>query len=516
MRQQMEKIRRALLSVSDKSGLVELARMLQNAGVELIASGGTAKALQDAGLSVVSVEKWTGSPELLGGRIKTLHPRIHAGILARREDERDEKDLHALGADFIDLVVVNFYPFRDAVASGKPLPEVIESIDVGGPTMARAAAKNFHHVVVLSDALDYPEFVEAFRKGEGTIPEELRQQFAARTVARLAAYDSAITEHLSAGDYVGVILQRLQECRYGENPHQKGALFVEVGQPPKGLSALKQLQGKALSYNNLQDVHAALMLTREFQNCAAVIIKHATPCGVGLALTPAQAVRRALETDPVSAFGGIVALTKPMDKETAHILAEIFLEVILAPQIGEEALAEFAKKKSLRILTYDIEDLRSFGNGKDMRAVWGGYLRQESDERFPELSDLQVVTKRAPTPSEMEALELAWRVCKHVRSNAIVFADAVHTLGIGAGQMSRVDSVEIAVRKATKAGLSLIGSACASDAFFPFRDGLDAAARAGATAVIEPGGSVRDAEVIEAANEQNVAMVFTGRRHFRH
>jgi phosphoribosylaminoimidazolecarboxamide formyltransferase/IMP cyclohydrolase len=507
-------IRRALLSVSDKSGLIELARNLHSAGVELIASGGTAKALTDAGLPVVSVEKWTGSPELLGGRIKTLHPRIHAGILARRSEKSDAENLRQLGADFIDLVVVNFYPFRDAVAGGKPLGEVIEAIDVGGPTMARAAAKNFHDVVVLSSPSDYPEFLESLHASE--ISDELRQQFAARTFARLSAYDATIAEFFAGGEFVGLSLERLQECRYGENPHQKGALYVEIGKLRKGIAALKQLQGKALSYNNLQDTHAALMLAREFKNCAAVIVKHATPCGVGLALTPAQAVRRALETDSVSAFGGIVALTKALDKETAQILAEIFLEVVLAPEIGEEALAEFAKKKSLRIMTYDMDELRKAKDGTDLRSLWGGFLRQERDVGFPELANLQVVTKRAPTPVETEAMELAWRVCKHVRSNAIVFADAVHTLGIGAGQMSRIDSVEIAVRKATNAGLSLIGSVGASDAFFPFRDGLDAAARAGATAVIQPGGSVRDTEVIEAANEQNVAMVFTGRRHFRH
>ncbi len=510
------KIRRALLSVSDKSGLVELARSLHHASVEMIASGGTAKALMDAGLPVVSVEKWTGSPELLGGRIKTLHPRIHAGILARRSEASDVEDLRQLGSDTIDLVVVNFYPFGEVVAGGKPLHEVIEAIDVGGPTMARAAAKNFKDVIVLSAPSDYSEFLESFRAGEGEIGDELRQRFAARTFARLVAYDGTIAEFLSGGELVGISLERLQECRYGENPHQKGALFGETGKARRGIAGLKQLQGKALSYNNLQDTHAALMLAREFENCAAVIVKHATPCGVGLALTPAQAVRRALETDSVSAFGGIVALTKPLDKETAQILAEIFLEVVLVPEIGAEALAQFAKKRSLRILAYDVEELRKARGGEDLRAVWGGFLRQERDEGFPELANLQVVTKRVPTPIEIEAMELAWRVCKHVRSNAIVFADAVHTLGIGAGQTSRIDSVEIAVRKATNAGLSLMGSVCASDAFFPFRDGLDAAARAGATAMIQPGGSVRDAEVIEAANEQNVAMVFTGRRHFRH
>jgi phosphoribosylaminoimidazolecarboxamide formyltransferase/IMP cyclohydrolase len=512
----MGKIRRALLSVFDKQGLIELARDLHNAGVQLIASGGTAKALSDSGVPVVSVETWTGAPEVLAGRVKTLHPRIHAGILARRSVASDAEDLKRVATDYIDLVVVNFYPAREAVASGKSVSEVVEAIDVGGPTMARAAAKNFEDVVVLSDPADYPEFLESFRGGDGAISDELRQRFAARTFARLAAYDAAIAGYLSAGELIGVSLERMQNCRYGENPHQKGAFFVEVGVPHRGIASLKQLQGKTLSYNNLMDVNAALRLARDFEGCAAVIIKHGTPCGVGLALTAAQAVRRALETDPVSAFGGIVVLTRPLDKETAGILRDIFLEVVLAPSGSEEAFMEFAKKKSLRVLTYDSEELHKAENGKELRSVWGGFLRQESDEGFPELANLQTVTKRAPTPNEIEALELAWRVCKHVRSNAIVFADAVHTLGIGAGQMSRVDSVEIAVRKATKAGLSLMGSACASDAFFPFRDGLDAAARAGATAIIQPGGSVRDSEVIEAAIEQNVAMVFTGRRHFRH
>lgn len=512
----MEKIRRALLSVSDKQGLADLARVLHEAGVQLLASGGTAKTLLDSGLPVVSVEEWTGMPEALDGRIKTLHPRIHAGILARRSHPGDAEGLKRLEADYIDLVVVNFYPFRQAVADGKATSEVIEAIDVGGPTMARAAAKNYSDVVVLSDPSDYREFIDDFRSGGQVIGAGLRREFAARTFARLSAYDAAVTEYLSDGKYVGVSLERVQECRYGENPHQKGALYVEVGAPYGGIAALKQLQGKQLSYNNLQDAHGALRLAREFATCAAVIIKHATPCGVGLALTPAQAVRRALETDPVSAFGGIVALTKPLDGETAEILAGIFLEVVLAPSVSEEALTEFAKKKSLRILTYDLQELRKPAAVEDLRSVWGGVLKQESDEGFPELGDSKVVTKRAPTADEMEALELAWRVCKHVRSNGIVFADAVHTLGIGAGQMSRVDSVEVAIRKATKSGLTLVGSVCASDAFFPFRDGLDAAARAGATAVIQPGGSRRDSEVIEAADEQNVAMVFTGRRHFRH
>ena len=382
--------------------------------------------------------------------------------------------------------------------------------------MARAAAKNFEHVVVLSDSSDYPEFLENYREHKGKVPEKVRRQFAARTFARLTAYDANITEYLEPEQHVGLAMRRVQECRYGENPHQMGALYVKVGAKRCGLSALNQLQGKQLSYNNLQDASAALQLAREFDTTAAVIVKHATPCGVGLALTPAQAVRRALETDKVSAFGGIVAMTKPLNEETAHVLGDIFLEVVLAPSVNDDALKVFKKKKSLRILTYDIEELKRSRMTHELRAVWGGYLRQESDEGFPELSKYKVVTKREPTSHEMEALELAWRVCKHVRSNAIVFSDAVHTLGIGAGQMSRVDSVELAIRKATKSGLTLMDSVCASDAFFPFRDGLDAAVRAGATAVIQPGGSVRDEEVIQAADEQNVAMVFTGRRHFKH
>ena len=511
----METIRNALLSVFDKRELIELARALHENKVRLIASGKTAKALREAELPVVSVEEFTGSPEVMDGRVKTLHPRIHAGILARRNDA-DTKDLARLGGEPIDLVVVNFYPFSDAVAVGETPEEIIEMIDVGGPSMARAAAKNFEHVGVLSDPSDYHEFLESYREHKGKVPEELRKQFAARTFARLAAYDAKIAKYFMSEQHIGVILTRVQECRYGENPHQKGALYIEVGAKPCGLAASKLLQGKKLSYNNLQDANAALQLIREFETTAAVIIKHATPCGIGLALTPAQAVRRALETDPVSAFGGIVALTKPLDEETAQILSEIFLEVILAPSVKDDALKIFAKKKSLRILTYDIEELKRSRVSHELRAIWGGFLRQESDEGFPELSKYEVVTKREPTSNEMEALELAWRVCKHVRSNAIVFADAVHTLGIGAGQMSRVDSVELAIRKATKSGLTLVGSVCASDAFFPFRDGLDAAVRAGATAVIQPGGSVRDDEVIQAADEQNVAMVFTGRRHFRH
>jgi len=512
----MIEIRRALLSVSDKTGLVDLARALVARDVELIASGGTAEALQKVGLPVTPVETWTGHPEAMEGRIKTLHPRIHGGILARRDHAGDQADMARLGLAPIDLVVVNFYPFAKTLASGKTEDDIIEAIDVGGPSMVRAAAKNHAHVVVLTDPAQYEAFLSEWTTHDGKIREEFGRQCAARAFAALVAYDSGIASWLNGGEVESLILQRVRPLRYGENPHQRGWLMRRYGDAAAGLVAADQVAGKELSYNNLLDAEGALRLLAEFETPTAVIIKHVTPCGVGCAQTVPDALTLALETDRVSAFGGIVALNREMDAKAAAVVADIFLEVILAPSFTAEARAVFAKKKALRLITFDWAALKQRAEAREIRAIWGGYLAQDADFGLPELKDFKIVTKRAPTEREIAALTLGWKVGKHVRSNAIVFADEKHTLGVGAGQMSRVDSARIAVEKAAAAGLDLRGSACASDAFFPFRDGLDVAARAGATAVIQPGGSVRDEEVIAAADEQKIAMVFAGRRHFRH
>jgi phosphoribosylaminoimidazolecarboxamide formyltransferase/IMP cyclohydrolase len=511
----MISIRRALLSVSDKTGLLDLARVLHEHGVQLIASGGTATALQTAGLPVTFVEQWTGHPEAMEGRIKTLHPRIHGGILARRDHSGDVEDLKRLGLEPIDLVVVNFYPFRQTLASGKPHDEIVEAIDVGGPSMVRAAAKNSDYVVVLTDPAQYGEFIALLRK-DGGVSEDFAHQCAAQAFAALVSYDSAVAEWLNGGSIHSLVLKEMRKLRYGENPHQQAALFANYGAPLSGLVAADQLAGKEMSYNNFLDADGALKLVSEFDEPTAVIIKHVTPCGVGVAENCAEALKLALETDRVSAFGGIVALNRELDADTAALLSDIFLEIILAPSFTLEARAALAKKKALRLMTYDWNALRYRHASAEIRQIWGGYLVQDTDFGLPELDNLKVVTKRAPTGQELAGLALAWKVCKHVRSNAIVFSDHQHTLGVGAGQMSRVDSAQLAVRKAQAANLNLTGSVCASDAFFPFRDGLDVAAEAGATAMIQPGGSVRDEEVIAAADEHDLAMVFTSRRHFRH
>jgi phosphoribosylaminoimidazolecarboxamide formyltransferase/IMP cyclohydrolase len=509
-------IRRAIISLSDKAGLPELARSLAGRGVQLIASGGTASAIKSAGCAVTPVEEWTGHPEALEGRIKTVHPRIHGGILARRSHAGDLEDLKRLKLEPIDLVVVNFYPFEEVLVSGKPEADIIEAIDVGGPSMVRAACKNSQYVVVLTDPAQYSDFLELLDQNNGNVPEEYARRCAAQAFTRMVAYDSAIARWLNGAQVEPFVLSRVRGLRYGENPHQKGWLLAPWEKAAEGLVAADQVAGKELSYNNLLDAEGALRLLAEFDETAAVIIKHVTPCGVGLAGTISEALALALETDRVSAFGGIVALNREMDEACASAVADMFLEVVLAPSFTPEARAVFAKKKALRLITFDWDELKRRSGGEELRAIWGGYLAQEADFGFPELDNLKVVTKRAPTEQERAAMILGWKVCKHVRSNAIVFADAKHTLGIGAGQMSRVDSARIAVQKAAAAKLDLHGSACASDAFFPFRDGLDVAAEAGAAVVIQPGGSVRDEDVIAAADEQNLAMVFTGRRHFKH
>lgn len=512
----MISIRRALLSVSDKTGLLELANQLHESGVELIASGGTARALNDAGLPVTPVEKFTGHPEAMEGRIKTLHPRIHGGLLARRDHAGDVADLERLGLLPIDLLVVNFYPFATTLALGKTEAETNEQIDVGGPSMVRAAVKNRKHVAILTNPAQYGEFIQALNANARAIPEELADNLGRYAFMELVAYDSAIANWLNKGEFEGLALTKVRELRYGENPHQSAALYTSFGTAAEGLVAADKLSGKQLSYNNLLDADGALSLLGEFSDGACVIIKHVTPCGVGVSDRLATAIETALLTDPMSAFGGVVAVNRPLDEDAATRLSDIFLEIILAPSFTDGALAVFAKKKALRLITFDIEALQRRNPGREMRAIWGGYLIQDKDHGFPEWSDAKVVTRREPSAEELAAMQLGWSVAKHVRSNAIVFTSRHGTLGIGAGQMSRVDSTRFAVLKAEAAGLALRGSVCASDAFFPFRDGLDYVASSGASAIVQPGGSVRDDEVIAAANEHNLAMIFTGRRHFKH
>ncbi len=512
----MIKIRRALLSVSDKTNLVSLAKALHDHRVELIASGGTAKAIMDVGLPVIEVAEFTGSPEAMEGRIKTLHPRIHGGMLARRNHAGDVADMKRLGLDPIDLLVVNFYPFAETLAKGISDEETNENIDVGGPSMVRAAVKNRKHIAVLTNIAQYEEFLREFNAGDGAISEKLADKLGRHAFMELVAYDGAIANWLNPDDFHALALHKSRELRYGENPHQKAALYASYSESVTGLVAADKLSGKQLSYNNLLDADGALALLGEFTECACVIIKHVTPCGVGLGATPALAIKTALKTDPVSAFGGIVAVNKVFDEEAARTLVDMFLEIILAPEFTDGAREVLAKKKALRLITFDLAALQNRPAANELRAIWGGYLLQEKDSSFPEWADAKPVTKRKPTTEEMAAMKLGWIVGKHVRSNAIVFSSSEGTLGIGAGQMSRVDSTRFAVLKAEVASLSLKGSVCASDAFFPFRDGLDFIASAGATAVVQPGGSVRDEEVIAAADEHNIAMIFTGRRHFKH
>ena len=512
----------ALISVSDKQGLFPFAEGLVALGFQLLSTGGTLAALEAAGLPVLSVANHTGQPEILGGRVKTLHPRIHGGILGRPELPSDAAELAAQGISPISLVVVNLYPFREAVARGAEWDEAIENIDVGGPAMIRAAAKNADRVTVVVDPVDYGEVLEAFRQGgPGTAQRRALQR---KAFAHTAAYDAAISSWLAqqAGvearfpELLQPSFQRAQPLRYGENPHQAAA-FYRAASPEQGatVGGARVLQGKGLSWNNLLDLDAALRLALEFpEGPCAVIVKHNTPCGVAQGASLEEAFRTARAADEVSAFGGIVALTRGVDEATALALNEGFLEAVIAPSFSEEARAVLAAKKNLRLLEAGEGLLQGAAGAPalEFRSVSGGVLVQERDHAEPDQA-WRVVTKRAPTEAEWAALRFAWRVCKHVKSNAIVFASEQRLLAAGGGQTSRVDSVKIA---AARGDLTLRGSAVASDAFFPFRDGLDAAAAAGATCVVQPGGSVRDAEVIAAADEHGMAMVFTGVRHFRH
>jgi len=515
------RVTRALLSVSDKTGLVELGRGLAELGVELVASGGTAEALRRAGLAVLEVATLTGSPEMLGGRVKTLHPKVHGGLLARRDHPQDQADCAANGIRPIDLVVVNLYPFEATVAKpGVSREEAIEQIDIGGPSMLRSAAKNHAFVGVLVDPADYGPALDELRASGGALSEATRRRLARKVFERTAAYDAAISAHLAReeaepGDpfpaRLRLDLPRAATLRYGENPHQRAALYGGF------LDLVEVLHGKELSFNNVVDTQAALALVLEFDPAEAAtcaILKHNTPCGVGSGPTPGEAWRRAFAGDPDSPFGGIVVLNRRFDLEIARAVDEIFTEVLIAPDFAPEALELLRRKKNRRLLRARLD--RVDRSEADWKRVYGGVLVQEPDLALEDLAGAQVATARKPTEEERRALAFAWKVVKHVKSNAVVFAAADRTLALGGGATSRVDAVHAAREKAARLGTPLAGSVLASDAFFPFPDGLELAVVAGATAVVQPGGSTRDAEVIAAADRLGLAMLFTGVRHFRH
>ncbi len=517
-------IRRALLSVSNKEGLLEFARGLRSRGVELLSTGGTAAMLREDGIEVTDVSAVTGFPEIMDGRVKTLHPRIHGGLLGR--GAIDEAVMAEHGIEPIDLVAVNLYPFAATVAkAGCTVDEAIENIDIGGPAMVRASAKNHERVTIVVDPLDYGTVLAEIEREGGSVSAATRRRLATKAFAHTAQYDAAVAAYLDRAarngpasgfpDLLALQFRKRLDLRYGENPHQQAAFYVATDSQGASVGSASQLQGKELSFNNLADADTAFECVRQFEAPACVIVKHANPCGVGVATSLREAYDRAFRTDPTSAFGGIIAFNHPLDGETARIIVERqFVEVIVAPSMEPEAREACARKENVRLLV--TGGLAPSNTRVEMRSLNGGLLLQGRDTGMVSRDDLKVVTRRAPAATELDDLLFAWQVCKFVKSNAIVFAKAGMTVGIGAGQMSRVVSTRIAAMKARDEGLEPRGSVMASDAFFPFRDGLDAAAEHGITAVIQPGGSKRDAEVIAAADEHGLAMVFTGMRHFRH
>jgi len=520
----MPTIKQALISVSDKAGVVEFARGLAGFGVVLLSTGGTAKLLRDAGLKVTEVAEYTGFPEMLDGRVKTLHPRIHAGLLARRDVPEHVAAMQQAGFAGIDLVVVNLYPFTETIARlGCTLPEAIENIDIGGPAMVRSAAKNYAHVAVVTDPGDYAGLLNEMDSTSGALGADTRFRLACKAFSHTAAYDGAISNYLTALQPDGraalfparlnLQLDCVQTLRYGENPHQHAAFYRDLAPAPGSLAAYRQRQGKELSYNNIADADAAWECVKTLDVPACVIVKHANPCGVAIGADVAAAYDKAFATDPTSAFGGIIAVNRPLDAAAAQAISRQFVEVIIAPQVLPDALTVFAAKANIRVLEVPLAE---GANRFDLKRVGGGVLVQTPDGINVSAAQLKPVTRRQPTDAQLADLLFAWRVAKFVKSNAIVFCGNGRTLGVGAGQMSRVDSARIASIKAANAGLTLAGSVVASDAFFPFRDGVDVVAAAGATAIIQPGGSLRDEEVIAAADEHGIAMVFTGFRHFRH
>jgi phosphoribosylaminoimidazolecarboxamide formyltransferase/IMP cyclohydrolase len=520
-------IRQALISVSDKTGVLDFARALASLNIRLLSTGGTARLLADHGLEVTEVADYTGFPEMLDGRVKTLHPKVHGGILARRDFPAHTEALAAHDIPTIDMVVVNLYPFQQTVAKDQcTLEDAIENIDIGGPAMLRSSAKNHKDVVVICDPADYDKVLNEMRTGQGDVSYETRFSLAKKVFAHTAQYDGAITNYLSSlgpdrqhatrqayPETLNLQFTKVQDMRYGENPHQSAAFYRDTATVAGALANYRQLQGKELSYNNIADADAAWECVKSLDGSACVIIKHANPCGVALGANAAEAYAKALQTDPTSAFGGIIALNVEVDGKAAEAIAKQFVEVLIAPAFTAEARKIFEAKQNVRLLEIPLGD---GSNAFDIKRVGGGLLLQAPDAKHVMASEFTVVSKKQPTPQQLQDMMFAWRVAKFVKSNAIVFCGNGMTLGVGAGQMSRVDSARIASIKAQNANLSLTGSAVASDAFFPFRDGLDVVVSAGATAVVQPGGSMRDQEVIDAADEQGVVMAFTGVRHFRH
>ena len=524
-------IKQALISVSDKTGVLDFARALSALGVNILSTGGTAKLLAENGVAVTEVADYTGFPEMLDGRVKTLHPKVHGGILARRDFPEHVAKLAEHGIPTIDMVVVNLYPFQQTVAKDScNLEQAIENIDIGGPTMLRSAAKNHKDVVVICDPSDYATILAQMKAGGGAVGDDTKFMLAKKVFAHTAQYDGAITNyltslgedklHLARSRYpqtLNLTFEKVQDMRYGENPHQSAAFYRDLEPTEGALANYRQLQGKELSYNNVGDADAAWECVKSLagfdQKAACVIVKHANPCGVAIGASAAEAYSRALQTDPTSAFGGIIAFNTELDGKTAGEIAKQFVEVLIAPSFSAQALQILASKQNVRVLEIT---LGAGMNAMDLKRVGGGLLVQSPDAKNVGPAELRVVSKLQPTPQQLQDMMFAWKVAKFVKSNAIVFCGNGMTLGVGAGQMSRVDSARIASIKAHNAGLSLTGSAAASDAFFPFRDGLDVVIDAGATCVIQPGGSMRDQEVIDAANERGVVMLYTGTRHFRH
>jgi phosphoribosylaminoimidazolecarboxamide formyltransferase/IMP cyclohydrolase len=520
-------IRQALISVSDKTGVLDFARALASLNVRLLSTGGTARLLADNGLEVTEVADYTGFPEMLDGRVKTLHPKVHGGILARRDFPDHMQALAAHEIPAIDMVVVNLYPFQQTVAKDQcALEDAIENIDIGGPAMLRSSAKNHKDVVVICDPADYDKVLNEMRAGQGDVSYETRFSLAKKVFAHTAQYDGAITNYLSSlgpdrqhatrsvyPETLNLQFTKVQDMRYGENPHQSAAFYRDTATVAGALANYRQLQGKELSYNNIADADAAWECVKSLDGSACVIIKHANPCGVALGANAVEAYAKALQTDPTSAFGGIIALNVEVDGKAAEAIAKQFVEVLIAPAFTVEARKIFEAKQNVRLLEIPL----GYGsNAFDIKRVGGGVLLQAPDAKDVMVDEFTIVSKKQPTPQQLQDMMFAWRVAKFVKSNAIVFCGNGMTLGVGAGQMSRIDSARIASIKAQNANLSLTGSVVASDAFFPFRDGLDVVVSAGATAIVQPGGSMRDQEVIDAADEQGVVMAFTGVRHFRH
>jgi phosphoribosylaminoimidazolecarboxamide formyltransferase / IMP cyclohydrolase len=524
-------IKQALISVSDKTGVLDFAKALSAMGVNILSTGGTAKLLADNGVKVTEVADYTGFPEMLDGRVKTLHPKVHGGILARRDFPEHVAALAKHGIPTIDMVVVNLYSFQQTVAKDQcTLEDAIENIDIGGPTMLRSSAKNHKDVVVVCDPADYSRVLDEMKANKGEVGYDTKFALAKKVFAHTAQYDGAITNYLTAlgedkqhatrsayPQTMNLHFEKVQEMRYGENPHQSAAFYRDLAPVVGSLANYRQLQGKELSYNNIADADAAWECVKTFDasgnSATCVIIKHANPCGVAVGANPLEAYSKALQTDPTSAFGGIIAFNRELDGKAAESVAKQFVEVLIAPAFTAEAKQIFASKQNVRLLEIPLDNAV---NAYDFKRVGGGVLLQSPDAKNVAVAELKLVTKKQPTPQQMQDLMFAWRVAKFVKSNAIVFCGNGMTLGVGAGQMSRVDSARIASIKAQNAGLTLAGSAVASDAFFPFRDGLDVVVDAGATCVIQPGGSMRDQEVIDAADERGVVMLFTGTRHFRH